>query len=414
LILYITASDSRLDEKDNVNASSTSLTETRSTGWNSDLTSQICSFIAEVGLPNIRTFLVDNDKITNTCNNIVYYIITPAVKAKAKPLDVDPMLIDILREMTKIPAALKVWRSSVADMLYDSRLFTSSHVLAKKWRPIVKILFDTDKTAFSELMGKIVATPSSNIFTNRDQEMLLRAMNLRRLAFVLFAGEKNHYLTQLPTVQEKLVDVLRNVTSPLVQSEVFLCIRVLLCRLSPHNLTSFWPVVLTELYRVFDQALVNVPADGSEDLQLLLAVSKCLDILLTLQTEEFQVHQWIFITDTVDAVYRQDDWVPQGMLDQLSEAIGALPLPEAKQARPASQPPDEEEPQTAIYPTYGDSKTARQPMLGKMRQIESARDLLPFFSHVSIASYEGVYACGSNVDWSVVEEGILRDMFDGR
>lgn len=77
--------------------------------------------------------------------------------------------------------------------------------------------------------------------------MLHRSLNLRRLSFVLFVGEKNHFLTQLPSVQEKLVDTLRNVPSPIVQSEVFLCIRVLLCRLSPHNLTSFWPVILTEL-----------------------------------------------------------------------------------------------------------------------------------------------------------------------
>lgn len=77
--------------------------------------------------------------------------------------------------------------------------------------------------------------------------MLLRSLNLRRLAYVILAGEKNHFLTQLPTIQEKLVDTLRNVSAPIVQSEVYLCVRVLLCRLSPHNLSSFWPVILTEL-----------------------------------------------------------------------------------------------------------------------------------------------------------------------
>jgi len=81
--------------------------------------------------------------------------------------------------------------------------------------------------------------------------MLLRSLNLRRLSFVLFNGDKNHFITQLPTIQEKLVDILRNVSAPIVQSEVYLCIRVLLCRLSPHNLTSFWPVVLTELVSHF-------------------------------------------------------------------------------------------------------------------------------------------------------------------
>lgn len=77
--------------------------------------------------------------------------------------------------------------------------------------------------------------------------MLLRSLNLRRLSYVILSGEKNQFLTQLPTIQEKLVDTLRNVTAPIVQSEVYLCVRVLLCRLSPHNLSSFWPVILTEL-----------------------------------------------------------------------------------------------------------------------------------------------------------------------
>ena len=80
--------------------------------------------------------------------------------------------------------------------------------------------------------------------------MLLRALSLRRLSFVLFTGDKNQFLTQLPSIQEKLVDTLRNVSTPIVQSEVYLCIRVLLCRLSAHNLTSFWPVILTEMVRM--------------------------------------------------------------------------------------------------------------------------------------------------------------------
>ena len=97
--------------------------------------------------------------------------------------------------------------------------------------------------------AKITTAPSANIFTNREYEMLLRSLNLRRLSYVLLSGEKNHFLTQLPSIQEKLVDTLSNVSAPVVQCEVYLCVRVLLCRLSPHNLSSFWPVILTELVR---------------------------------------------------------------------------------------------------------------------------------------------------------------------
>lgn len=99
-------------------------------------------------------------------------------------------------------------------------------------------------------LGKITTVASANIFTNREYEMLLRSLNLRRLSYVILSAEKNHFLVSLPSIQEKLVDTLRNVSAPIVQSEVFLCVRVLVCRLSPHNLSSFWPVILTELVRI--------------------------------------------------------------------------------------------------------------------------------------------------------------------
>jgi hypothetical protein len=35
--------------------------------------------------------------------------------------------------------------------------------------------------------------------------------------------------------------------------------------------------------------MTALPSDGSEDLQLVLAASKCLDLLLVLQTQEFQM-----------------------------------------------------------------------------------------------------------------------------
>jgi len=40
--------------------------------------------------------------------------------------------------------------------------------------------------------------------------------------------------------------------------------------------------------------------------------------------------QWIFITDTVDAVYHPDDWFPEAMMDQLAEIAGNLPIAETR------------------------------------------------------------------------------------
>jgi hypothetical protein len=71
--------------------------------------------------------------------------------------------------------------------------------------------------------------------------------------------------------------------------QVYLCLRVLMCRISPQHLTNFWPVILTELLKVFEGTMDDPPADNSEDLALVLAACKFLDLLLIIQSEDFQM-----------------------------------------------------------------------------------------------------------------------------
>ncbi|KAJ3572176.1 hypothetical protein NP233_g3254 [Leucocoprinus birnbaumii] len=405
---------SNKDEKIDPSESTTSLTvpdapKQESSKQSSHLESvtQITRFVASSSLPNLRRFLVDNDKIRcegGRGKHGRFAQVALEHSRLERPLDIDAVVLSILQEMTRVQATLKTWKTPVTELFNDNRFFNSLPGEAEAWKPVIKSLFDSDKTAFPELTSRVATAPSANIFTNREYEMLLRSLNVRRLSFVVFTGEKNHFLTQLPVIQEKLVDILRNVTAPVVQSEVFLCVRVLLCRLSKNNLTSFWPVLLTELYRIFEQVMTTLPSDGSEDLQLVLAACKCLDLLITLQIEEFQIYQWIFITDTVDAIYRPDNWSPEAMMDQLADVTGNLPIGNSGDSSPV---PNE-------TTTYEEQRVLRRPQLNGLKQIESIRDLIPFFSNVSISSYESMYASGGSIDWEAVEKGIMDDMFDGR
>jgi len=160
-------------------------------------------------------------------------------------------------------------------------------------------------------------------------------------------------------------------------------------------------VVLTEMYRILDHTITTMPGDGSEDLQLVLAACKCLDTLLVLQTEEFQMHQWVFITDTIDAIYRPDNWHPEAVLDILAEIVSNLPVEESSNSLHVE----------SMFPS--DSRI-RKPLLGSLKQIESLRELAPFLSNVSISTYESIYASSSTIDWVAVEQSIMDDLFDGR
>jgi hypothetical protein len=58
------------------------------------------------------------------------------------------------------------------------------------------------------------------------------------------------------------------------------------------------------------------------------------------------------------------------------------------------------------------SNTLRRPLLGFVKQVGSIRDLLPFFSQISMTSYESIYGMGG-VDWDAVEKGLMAEMFQG-
>jgi len=99
------------------------------------------------------------------------------------------------------------------------------------------------------------------------------------------------------------------------------------------------------------------------------------------------------------------------MTDQLSEIVGNLPVPEARDVPTANSANGL---LRSTFTTHTEAQSMRKPMLASLRQIDSIRDLVPFLAHVSISSYESVYASGGNIDWEAVERGLIEDMFDGR
>ena len=57
--------------------------------------------------------------------------------------------------------------------------------------------------------------------------------------------------------------------------------------------------------------------------------SKCKlysSILVTFTEIIIKRHQWVFITDTIDAIYRPDNWHPEALMDLLAEIVTNLPV----------------------------------------------------------------------------------------
>ncbi|GAA6000168.1 hypothetical protein JCM10207_007887 [Rhodosporidiobolus poonsookiae] len=394
-------------EKTKTDSQSVIDSEKRAVQPERQLVVEITDFLSGRVLADFRRFFIDADKTVAVCSNMVYYIVAPAFKTRAKTLEADPSVFALLREMSKNPQTVKAWRSVVSDAFADNRFFNASPAMSERWKPLVQALMASDKERLPELAGKISTASSANIFTNRELENLSRALSLRRLTYVLFTGDKDRYLAQLPVIQEKLVDLLRSSVGDMVHAEVYLCLRVLFCRIGNQHLSGLWPVILTELLRLFDSLIEQPVPDGSDFLQLVFSACKFLDLTLVLQTEDFQIHEWMFVTDTVDAIYPPDSWLPQAIMDRLGDILSDPHVSSASATPIFTQPdsPDAASPESLPLP-------ARRPLLTSQR-IRSITELEPFFTTVSLSAYEAIYKAGARVDLAAVERGIERDLFEG-
>ncbi|CED83410.1 Dopey and related predicted leucine zipper transcription factors [Phaffia rhodozyma] len=371
----------------------------------------IADFMSRKTVPNLRSFLADSDKVLAACSTLCQQVVAPALRVRTKSLDVDPTALSILVGITRIPNSIKVWRALVTEaFMNDSRFFNGSPSSGARWKPLVCSLVDFEKERFTELVSRAVAAPSANIFSNRDSEMLLRSLNIRRISFVLFAAEKNHFLNQLPAIQESLVEILRMTgLSPTVRAEVYLCLRILICRIAARDLTNLWPIILTELLRVFEQLMEELPPNNSELLLEILGACKFLDLLLVIQSEDFQIHQWAFVRDTPLSLDTDEGDISGSLMDHLAELIRDSPHFSKNDGK--LHPPESGD--DVLESSHSTSTTAfRRPRLSHLKKISSISELEPFFAHASSAAYEALYSA-RDVDWTVVDDGLEAELFEG-
>nr|ODN87338.1 hypothetical protein L203_03611 [Cryptococcus depauperatus CBS 7841] len=366
---------------------------------------QIYEYLSTTIVPNLRILLVESDKVNSACSGIAVAVVGPAFRRQ----QVDASVLRVVIEISHISSATKIWRPAVYDFFYDSRLFRVKSLLEiSYWKTLVHALFNSDKERFPDLLSRITSATSANIniFSNREQEISIKCDNLRRLGLVLLTGDRNHYLGQLPGIQERLVEMLKSTNmSARVHSEVYLCLRVLMCRISPQHLVNLWPVILSELFWIFEQTIDDPPVDGSEKLHLLLAACKFLDLLLVLQSEDFQIHQWMFVTDTTDVEHPPKEYESETIMDQMADLLSEL----------STKKEDSDLiPQQSLIihsPTTPGNIQLRRPRLPAVMSLTSLCQLQSFFARASIETFESVYA-NNNIDWEAVENSLTSEIFD--
>lgn len=210
----------------------------------------------------------------------------------------------------------RAWRKEVLELFMDPLFFTMEASCAPSWKSIIDHLLTHEKTMFKDLMS--MQSGSLKLFANVDQKPML----LKRQAFAMFSGELDQYHLYLPLIQERLTEALRMNPSAGASAQMFVMFRVLLLRISSQHLTSLWPIMVTELIRIFarlEKALQadkdvsklakvvrgaherNGPVNFSQaDLDMYLSACKFLDTSLTFPPEKiplFQMYRWAFVPE---------------------------------------------------------------------------------------------------------------------
>ena len=130
---------------------------------------------------------------------------------------------------------------------------------------------------------------------------------MKRIAFLIFSCNNDDFSNQLDQLMRKMIEVFKQQKKHDLKQRLFLFFltRVLLIRLSTQPLIDalrkLWPHLLNELISVFEvkHDQYTTPDKGEADLNIDLTIEaiKLVELLSSLNIEDFQMNQWIFLID---------------------------------------------------------------------------------------------------------------------
>jgi len=173
----------------------------------------------------------------------------------------------LLMNLSQYSYTKKAWKKEVFEQLFDAGFFQVDLSTLRSWKIIIDNMLTNERSiSFRDLLNKI-NTFQIGLFISKEQEYEQRAMLIKRFAFVIFASEKDQYNRYLPEILECISDLLKLPQIPILYTQMFLFLRVLLIRISSKNLISFWPTMMSELIQVLLQLEQDLLTDSEEDIK---------------------------------------------------------------------------------------------------------------------------------------------------
>lgn len=363
----------------------------------------------------IDLILENPERITSTINNITASLIASIFRARSFPQNVGNDVLSLVTNMSRKAPGAKPWKKEIADAFNDPKLLSASpDIMTQGWFPALHqwSLHDKDR-GMSELLTRTTPPSSAGIMFGvgasaaRLEADRRTQLNLRRICLLLLASPEDTYVAHLRTLEEKLAELFDATTSSspsaAIKAELFILCRALAVSVSAVHIAPLWPIINSQLQKALQSMLPgNEESDklaGFGNLSLLQGC-KLLDVLVGLGLDEFLLHEWLYVTDTVDAVYAPDGWNSGALADLVGQALG-----------------DDGREGTLVATTGRLGLLLQELAVDKddikaLPREEFVRAVLrPFLSQLSISAYEGVYSL-DKADVEEIRKELLRDLLD--
>lgn len=375
-------------------------------------------------VPNLPKILLEPDRVLSAAATISTNVIGPTFRSKTFPDSVSSSTLKLLHELSRLPNNQKTWKKDVSDAFNDSKFFAMNLALVQNdWLPLLRQWALTDKDRIPEIVGRISApTTAGIVFGVGATSARLEAdrktqLNLRRIATLILASAEDAFVTDIPAIFDKVVELFgaTSTSSPssTTRAEVYMVIRALVLKVSPIHLARLWPVVNAEIHSAISSIVAPDHSTASEIYvnAAILQACKLLDLLICVAPDDFQLHEWLFVTDTIEAVYRSSTYQPVALVDEISEELGATTIAGHDDATIMAQMATNQNGPRRL-PLLGAGGISDDVRFERKDELV-AKVLRPFFGQLSIFAFESTYAMGA-LDRDACVEALLRDVFDDR
>lgn len=373
-------------------------------------------------VPKLSIILVENDRVAKIVSDISASVIGPTFRAKAFPENVSRNTLDLLQGLTKISPGNKLLKKDIFDAFNDPKFFnTPLYLLREAWLPILAQWTQSDKERLPELLARLSAPTTAGIMfgvgaTSARQEADRKTqLTLRRIALLILASPEDAFTPNIPQVLEKTVELLTatpaSSPSSVTRTDVIVLLRAIILKTSPVHLASLWPVVNGELTSGLSALLPDAPNKEHYNNAGIIQTCKLLDELVVLDPDDFQLMEWLFISDTIDAVYKPD--TPPTLMsltDEINEVLtrSSIAPPAPVTALNGS---DMDEPKRTLFldPLIEALEKEEGAAVLEMTRGELVNRLVrPFLGNLAMNAFEARYG-GGEADWQGIWESVVRD-----